>query len=171
MANRSSACGTEKSPKRPVGPAALSGPGDEDTDCHVGPAGLLAMTRQGDCSLSRWAKNRRSACRPSQSPSVTALPEGEPGFFDRQKRRYRTIPALFCGAGWFPGGRRPRRAASTRHPRKKGTRNLAVPRPWGTLSLNIPGPSAPAGSGAGRRSRRAPSAAEATGPAGRWSPG
>ena len=33
MTNRSSACGTEKSPKRPVGPAALSGPGDEDADC------------------------------------------------------------------------------------------------------------------------------------------
>ena len=33
LTNRSSACGTEKSPKRPVGPAALSGPGDEDADC------------------------------------------------------------------------------------------------------------------------------------------
>ena len=33
VTNRSSACGTEKSPNRPVGPVALSGPGDEDTDC------------------------------------------------------------------------------------------------------------------------------------------
>ena len=35
MTNRSSACATEKSPKRPVGPAALSGLGDEDADCRA----------------------------------------------------------------------------------------------------------------------------------------
>ena len=47
------------------------------TDSHVGPAGLLGMTYQEEC---RCTVGRESPKRlqPSQSPSVTALPEGEP---------------------------------------------------------------------------------------------
>ena len=48
VTNRSSACGTEKSPKRPVGPAALSGPGDEDTDCCAS-LRLARNDTEGDC--------------------------------------------------------------------------------------------------------------------------
>ena len=64
----------------------------------------------------------------------------------------------------------PRGRAKSGTPAKKGRGTWRFRAPWGALSLNIPGPSVPAGSGAGRRPRRAPSAAEATGPAGRWSP-
>ena len=64
----------------------------------------------------------------------------------------------------------PRGRAKSGTPAKKGRGTWRFRVPWGALSLNIPDPSAPAGSGAGRRPRRAPSAAEATGPAGRWSP-
>ena len=64
----------------------------------------------------------------------------------------------------------PRGRAKSGTPAKKGRGTWRFRAPWGALSLNIPGPSAPAGSGARRLPRRAPSAAEATGPAGRWSP-